>query len=197
MKMNYDSYMPEYTEINVMGYDMIKYEIPGDGSCLFHALSLAFFKPYIIENFNGNYISRNQIVSNLRKELSEKLAEPINGKHGKTYYDIINNGHTAEFSKTVPEFSLRYMQSQLYSKNYIGYGFLEYICNQINKDIYIIHENNLYKSDELTVKGRNAIVLYYTNNHYELLGLKKNNITHFKPKHEFIQFLNTKLILKS
>lgn len=182
-------------EINVINYNMIKYDVPADGSCLFHALSLAFFKPYIDENFNG-YITRNQIVANLRKELSEKLSQPINGKYGKTYYDMINNGNTAEFSKYVPEFSLHYMKSQLYSNNAIGYGFLEYICNQINKDIYIIDGNTheLYKTDEKTIKNRNSIILYYKNNHYELLGLKTDKIiTHFKPNHEFIQFLRSKL----
>lgn len=185
-------HMSNSTCFNIDKFELIIIEIPKDGSCLFHALLLAFFNPYITENFKGNYISRNQIVSNLRTELSEKLAKPINGKYGKTYYETLHNGQTIEFSKHVPEFSLRYMQYQLRSKNHIGYGFLSFISDRLNKDIFILDSTGkIYVSDEVTVKGRNAIVLYYNNNHYELIGLKCEDyiLTHFKPDNEFIKFL--------
>ena len=177
--------------LNWEGYEawsMVKYEIPKDGNCLFHAIALAFFKPYINENFNNRPISRNQIVYNLRKELSDKLSQPVNGKSGPTYYEKLNNSNTLKFSKYVPEFSLKHMQAELNSNHHIGYGYLEYIANQINKDIFILDANHkLYPSDEITVKGRNAIVLYYQDNHYELIGV--NGMTHFKPNHPFILFL--------
>jgi hypothetical protein len=170
-------------------WPMMKYEIPPDGHCLFHALCMAFFKPYLLENFNGHPMSRRQIVYNIRKELSEKLAQPVNGKNGETYYDLLNNGQTALFAKEVPEFTLQHMQAELNSNAFIGYGYLEYISNQINKDIIILDANTkkIYVSDEKIIKGRYTIVLYYENNHFELIGF--NHKTHFKPNHPFILFL--------
>jgi hypothetical protein len=189
-----------YKKLNIDKWQLVRYDIPKDGSCLFHAISLAFFKPYINELFNDRSITREQIVYNLRKELSNKLSQPINGKNGKTYYDTLNNGNTLNFSLSVPEYKLKHMQAELNSRNSIGYGYMEYICNQLNKDIYIINgeleKKDLYQSDELKlcIKGRNSIVLYYKNNHYELIGLKNEKdeiITHFKSDHAFIKYLKT------
>jgi hypothetical protein len=182
-----------YKKFYIDKWQLVRYDIPKDGSCLFHAISLAFFKPYINESFNDRSITREQIVYNLRKELSNKLSQPINGKNGKTYYDTLNNnGNTSEYS-------LKQMQLKLNSRNSIGYGYMEYICNQLNKDIYILNEKkNVYQGDEskLCIKGRNSIVLYYKNNHYELIGLIGNDgkITHFKPDHPFIIHLKSMII---
>ena len=195
--MNYNQYMPNYVDLNFKDWSIVKYTIPGDGHCLFHALSLGFFKPYIVENFKGNSISRKQVVCNLRKELSEKLTKHVNGKNGPTYYDLLNNGNTLKFSKSVPEYSLASMQAELYSEKFIGYSYIEYIGNELNKDIYIINGDimDLYQSDELSIKHRNSIVLYYKDNHFELIGLNQKNqiVTHFKPDHAFIKFLYSRI----
>ena len=176
-------------------WSLIRYDVPKDGHCLFHALSLAFFKPYIHESFNGKYISRLQVVKNLRSELAEKLGKPINNR-GPRYYDLLNNGNTAEFAKAVPRYSLNNMMAELQSNQFIGYGYIEYIGNQLNKDIFILDgdKQKLYKSDEwpLTIKNRNAIVLYYQHHHFELVGIGEK--THFKPTHPFILFLKSKMI---
>lgn len=194
--------MPDYKNLtwdnDFDQWSLVKYDIPMDGHCLFHAVSLAFFKPYITENFNGRSITRLQVIHNLRKELADKLSTPINGKNGKTYYDLLNNGYTSTFAKTIPEFSLRHMQSELNSNHFIGYGYIEYIGDQLNKDIYIINGDtkDIYHSDEINIKNRKSIVLYYKNNHFELIGMKKNNqiITHFNPNNPFIEFLKSRKI---
>ncbi len=175
-------------------WQLKRHDVPKDGHCLFHAICLAFFKPYIEESFNGMPISRLQIIKNLRHELAEKLKTPIH-KYGRKYYDLLNHGNTSKFSMQVPEFKLQYMMNELDSNHAIGYGYLEFIGNEINKDIFILNGDtqDLYYSDEyqLTIKNRNAIVLYYQNNHYELISI--DNITHFKSDHPFILFLKTKL----
>ena len=180
-------------------WSLLTYNVPMDGNCLFHAITMAFFKPYINESFNGKYVSREQMVKNLRYELSKKLAQPIKGGSNITYYDVMNDGNTAKFAKTVPEFSLRNMMNMLNSNNHIGYGFFEFINSQLNKDIFILDGNtqDLYYSDEyrLSIKGRNSIVLYYQGNHYQLVAIVDNDgeHTHFKPDHPFILFLKSKI----
>ena len=175
-------------------WDLKRHEVPMDGHCLFHAIAMAFFKPYIEESFNGIPMSRLQMIKNLRYELSEKLAQPIKGT-GKRYYDLLNNGNTLKFSKDVPEFNINSMRKELNSNNPIGYGFIEYICNQLNKDIFILDgdKEDLYYTDEykVSIKNRNSIVLYYKNNHYELVSCDGH--THFKPDHSFILFLKSKI----
>lgn len=181
---------------------MIKYDIPKDHHCLLHAVMMAFFNPYITEQFNGVHISKLQIITNLRYELSEKLAQPVKGVSGPNHYDILNNGNTSKFSLSVPEFKLHNMMNKLKSNEHIGYGYFEFINNQLNKDIYILDAKtqDLYQTDEYkySIKGRNSIVLLYIENkedehlnHYDLIGI--NGVTHFKPNNPFILFLKSKI----
>jgi hypothetical protein len=95
------------------------------------------------------------------------------------------------------------MQQLLASNQHIGYGYMEYISDQVNKDIYILdgQRQDVYYNNELNlIKGRKSIVLYYANQHYETVGLR--NVrgaveTHFSPDHPFIQFLRRRLLRTS
>lgn len=172
-------------------FSLAKFTIPPDGHCLFHSLLFSFYTPYKDEILNNKPISKIQIVVNLRYELSEKI---------DAVYDKLSGGNLCKFAEAVDEFKLPVMKSELNSDHCIGYGYIEYISNLLNKDIYIIDgtTNNIYISDELPylIKGRNAVVLYYKDHHYEPIGLKHedNNIyCHFKPCHPFIQFLRDKI----
>lgn len=175
---------------------------PMDGSCLFHAISYSYFEPYITEFLNGKKITRAEIIKSLRYELSQRLAAPNPQTDNKlTFYESLNGGNTKNFSQHVHEFSLKYMQQQLNSNNPIGYGYIEFISNTLNKDIYILDEKrkDIYLSDELnySITGkRNSIVLYYNNNHYELVGICNSDQpvdTHFSSEHSFIKFLHDKV----
>lgn len=179
-------------------WPIVRFSTPMDGSCLFHAISNSFFPPYHTEMLHGRHVTRNKMVASLRKQLADKLAEPISSDPGAPrHYDTLNGGTTSQFAEVVPEFALSYMQAQLDSHTPIGYGYMEFIGNALNKDIYILEalRHDIYISDELplTIKGnRCSIVLYYMNGHYELVGIQ--NIdgsfdTHFTPDHSFIQFL--------
>jgi hypothetical protein len=178
-------------------WKLVRFSTPMDGNCLFHAIANSFFTPYYSEILNGNQIPRIKIITELRRELSEKLANKINDQSDKRHYDILYGGNVPIFSKTVPEFNIEYMQKQLNSNNHIGYGYMEFIGNALNKDIYILEgiREGIYVTDELpfTIKGnRNSIVLYYMNSHYELVGIQNSDgtfDTHFDPKHNFITFL--------
>lgn len=179
-------------------WKLVRFATPMDGSCLFHAISNSFFEPYHTEVLNGKHVTRVQMVSHLRKELSQKLSTKISDDpNSPTHYDILNGGNTSAFAEAVPEFALNHMQDQLRSTFPIGYGYMEFIGNALNKDIYILEaiRRDIYITDELplTIKGdRRSVVLYYMNGHYELVGVQKEDgtfDTHFSPEHSLIRFL--------
>jgi hypothetical protein len=189
-------------------WDLIRIDTTGDGNCLFHAIANSFFVPYYTEIIDGDKISRLEIVKQMRKQFSEKLSSPI-APNSKTHYEIINSGKTAEFPvfPDLPEYnySLANMQKQLNSNNNIGYGYIEYISNILDKNIYILNDSNndIYpfeKTDLLNIykKNRSSIVLYFLSNHYELVGIMNNGIvdTYFDSNHTFIKFLYNRVLQK-
>ena len=192
-----------YTKINWdNGYEkwnLCRFATPMDGNCLFHAIANSFFSPYHKQTLNGKHMSRTAVVTQLRKDLASRLAEidPLDPQK-RTYYQCLAGSNTAIFAEAVPEFALSFMQAQLDSSAPIGYGYIEYICNALNKDIYILSaaHRDMYVCDELQfcIKGnRKSIVVYYMNGHYELVGIQQPDgsfDTHFKPDHSFIRFLN-------
>ena len=185
---------PDFTN-----WQLVRFSTPMDGNCLFHAIANSFFAPYHNETLNGKHLSRNQIITMFRKELALKLDTRVSDDpNSPTYYDTLNDGNTQSFAEAVPEFALKYMQEQLASNNPIGFGYMEFIGNALNKDIYILEaqRKDLYCMPHelpLTIKGdRKSIVVYYMNGHYELVGIQKEDgvfDTHFSPDHSLIKFL--------
>lgn len=179
-------------------WNLVRFSTPMDGNCLFHAICNSFWEPYHSQMLNGKAIGRDEIISRFRKGLSKKLASKVSDSSDtSTYYNVLNGGNTSNFAKSIPEFELNYMQSQLNSNLAIGYGYIEFIGNVLKKDIYILDaiRHDIYISDELaySIKGnRDSIILYYRNGHYELIGIQINEDkfhTHFDYTHSFIKFL--------
>lgn len=179
-------------------WNLVRFSTPMDGNCFFHAISNSFFAPYHTETIKGKHMTRHQIVTMLRYELSKKLSEPISkDSDAPTYYDTLNGGNTSAFAEAVPEFTLENMRRELNSNRPLGFGYLEFIGNALEKDIYILEGRrcDIYATHELalTIKGnRKSIVLYYIEGHYELVGLELEDgsfATHFNPNHTFIRFL--------
>jgi hypothetical protein len=181
-------------------WNLARFETPGDGNCLFHALLNSFFIPYITGKLQETEVTPELLVKAFRKKLSEKLDTP-RSDGGPTYYQALAGGELAKQAIHVREYELPNMQKLLNSDAWIGYGYMEYIGDICNKDIYILegHRHDLYVSDELRfcIKGnRNSIVLYYCNSHYEPVGiLDENNKfqTLFSPNHSFIRFLKRRV----
>lgn len=190
------------------GWNLVRISTPGDGNCLFHAIANSFFPAYHTEKLKGKTMTRDKIISLMRKGLSNRLADKIDGK-SLTYYESLHNGNTASFAKEsgLHQYTLSYMQDQLNSSNSIGYGYMEFINNILNKDIYVLdaNRNDIYSYDKsellLINKGnRKSVILYYVNdNHYELVALRNGNefITHFYPEHSLIEFLYSRVVAKS
>ena len=115
-------------------HDLYAIFVPGDGHCLFHSVMLAFDTCYREQRVKGKFVSRYKIVVDLRKELADKLPE---------YYSLINNGYTETFGRDaeIDCFKLEYMQAELRSGNYIGYGYMELISRIFDLDIYILDQS--------------------------------------------------------
>lgn len=192
-------FIPTSTKIDWGGHfdkwKLYRIDTPKDNNCLFHAISNAFFIPYHTQSLNNKFISRYDIVTKLRRALSDKLPQ---------YYNVINNGNMNIGSQVDPQFKLSHMQNVLASDEQLGYGYLDYICKMLNIDIYILFESTkgLYPTDELPLIAtgkRKSIVLYcvmYTkiSGHYELVAIKNNDGTYtsnFHPGHDFIVYLRS------
>lgn len=165
------------------------HETIGDGNCLFHALLDAFFIPYRTGNFKGKKVTKRSMVRHLRKA----LAKTLKGK-----YTRLADGHLPQFAMEIPEFRLDNMVKELASENPIGFGFLEHISNEIEKDIYVLDatRRDIYITgeDRFLQQGRNSIVLIYIPGHFSLGGWWEPNgvITHFRPDHPFITALRAR-----
>lgn len=163
--------------INIKNLSNFKFyivEVPRDGHCFFHSILFCTQADY---RFSSSQEKNNRVLS-FRKFLSELIdSKPPNSF--LTYYDIINNGSTREFSNCVPEYSLKSMKETLNSNSPIGYGFFDFFSMVMNIDIYIINSSgDLYKSDEfnLSIKGnRECVLLHYTNGHYQPIILLDND----------------------
>ena len=177
----------------------ITIDTPADGNCLFHAILNATSMSYRLGMIHNKEIPRSNIVEAARIDLSAKLNTKPEGSE-KTYYERLYDGHIKEFANHVPEFALQAMQSMLKPGNAIGYGYLGYLSDVFDIDIYILDgsTNDIYISDELPFhcKGtRDSVVLRYINSHYELVGLLKEQeiVSYFSHDNLFLKFLYQKV----
>lgn len=173
------------TELEILDWD----DYPGlcrkseisDGSCFFHCIADAFYRPYQMGE-----VDRKEYVRKLRKELANALTPQI--------YNRLSRGTLPEFSKKVPGFSLEDFKKILDSNEYLDNRFNEYVSNSLNKDIYILDYNkkNVYftgNDDDILYKNRESIVIiWYNGNHYDLAGILdgKRLTTLFSPSDPFI-----------
>jgi hypothetical protein len=181
---------------------MVRIRIPRDGSCFFHAITRAYFKPYITGIIDGKAFNRKEFIRGLRKSLSIKLGKS-DPKTGLRYYDSLSRGKLEDFAKSVPQYSLEEMQKELDSDRAVDNVYNEFISNEIDKDIYILDmvSKDVYITGndfDILYKGRKSIVLLYLPGHYELVGIetRKGIKTLFSPDHEFIRAIRDRMNLK-
>jgi hypothetical protein len=183
--------------------NMVAISVDGDGSCYFHAIAKAFFRPYQLGIMNGVGISRRDIVRNFRNELADRLMSRSipEDPSSPLVYDTLSNGTLREFSNNVKEYSIENMIKELKSNSPVDYVYQELISNEINKDIYILSMVNKdvvkLGNPELYYKNRKSIVLLYSPGHYELVGIinENNDIrTIFEPSDPFIVRLKERVL---
>lgn len=170
-------------------YKTTRFSTIADGDCLFHSILNCYYRPY----YKMNELEKRKYTRKLRAKLAEVLPR---------YYNSLLGG--ALVSNSLDDYKLETMIETLKSRSSIGYGYLAFVADILNKDIYIIdghNKNKLYRSDENTfmIKGdRDSIVLYYKDHHYEPIGVvpaapDTKVVTHFKSTHPFIEELRLQL----
>lgn len=181
---------------------LVRIRTIGDGSCFFHAIANAFFKPYKLCMLNGVTLDRTEFIRNLRRDLSIKLGERINPNdpNYKRYYDLLSRGQLQEFSKGVPKYTLENMQRELNSDGPVDNVYNEFISNILDKDIYMLNleTHDVYvfgNDDDILYKHRPSIVLITMPGHYELIGLQTYSgiQTLFNPDDDFIQYIRRRM----
>ena len=185
------------------GFDLIRIKTESDGSCFFHAIAKAYFKPYITGKITNKDFNRKDFVHNLRKDLSKTLGSKINpdNPNSRTYYQTLSKGELEKISEEIPEYSLENMQKELDSNSPISNVYNEFISNQLNIDIYILDaiKRDIYMTgtdDNLLYKNRKSVVILYMPGHYELVGLlhPKDYIeTYFSPNSSFIRRIRERM----
>lgn len=183
--------------------NMAQIKAPPDGSCFFHALLFAFYKPYQDRMQGDVPVSRKQIVKEFRFDLSVRLGENLDPDDANTpiIYDTLSRGKLGDFAKEMPEYTLRSMQEELNSNSPVDNVYNEFISNELKKDIYILdnekHDVYVTGNDlDLLYKDRLSIVLLYSPGHYDLIGLRNNDnsiSTFFNPDHPFIESIRNRL----
>lgn len=160
--------------------------VPSDGDCLLHAILISYYIPYL----QAGKRERKQIVTQLREKLASELPE---------HYKKLLGGNLAHMAESLDEFKLKNMQRQLRS-GWLGYGYIEYLSNYLEKDIYIIDEQGkLYWNDEnkYAIKKRTSIIIQYNGiDHYEAIRLRRGEEIkiHFCPNHSLIQKLRASIV---
>lgn len=181
---------------------MIYFETSGDGSCLIHALLFAYDQVYRLRQQGNNSISRKNYVQDFRKRAANLLISPINALDPKSpsWYYALARGTFHDISQEYPEYTLDNMRKTLDdSKKSLSYLYLEFIADIINKDIYLLDDENkdilITGEEDLYQKGRSSVVLRFRNSHYETVGIldRNGNIqTLFSPTHDFIAQIKTR-----
>lgn len=177
-------------------FDLIRIRTDADGSCFFHAICKAFFKPYIMGKIEDKNFDRREFVRKLRSDLAKMLAVKIDpqDKNSKTYYETLSKGELPNIAQNIPEYSLENMQKELDSNLPISNIYNEFISDQLDIDLYILDsiKRDVYMTatdERILYKNRYSVVLLYLPGHYELVGLmhKNSNVeTYFPPDSSFI-----------
>ena len=162
----------EYENLNWKGpfenFNLIRIRTEQDGSCFFHSLAKAYFKPYITGKVEDSPFNRKEFIRDLRNDLSKKLALKINPENSKskTYYETLSNGELPKISEELPEYSLKNMQKDLNSSSPVSNIYNEFISNQLDLDIYILDldKKDVYMTgtdDKLLYKNRKSVIILY------------------------------------
>lgn len=216
-------YQINLTKLDFILKPLFLIKVLGDGSCFFHAVLRSFNREYIRANTNDK---RQQLTQLFRSGIALSLEELDSS--GVSEYDKLGGGSYAEYNKAVSgvidektgnciveenRYSLKGLQKELLSNSFVDHAYIEIISNHINKDIYLISAStgDIYTTGtdlNLLYKHRDSIVILYTTNHYDIIGIKRiSNVTIpdicntgdiifdclFDPDHELIQSIRRRL----
>ncbi len=206
-------YLLQIPKIKFTSSDLYMIMIIGDGSCFFHAVLRGFNKDYIRAR---DVNERKKLAKKLRKAIAETLDET--DENGISEYDKLGGGNYSEYSKAIApvcgdKYSLQALKKELLSDAWVDHAYIQMLSDHIGIDIYLINgiSGDIYTTGtdiKLIYKHRNSIVLIYSNNHYNIVGIRRianediPNIQNkgdtvfdclFEPEHELIRCLQRRL----
>lgn len=195
-------------------FDMIRLDTLGtSNSCYFHAILQAFHRDYIN---SVNVLEKEEFTRKLRNLLADTLDST--DATGKKIYDTLYEGQLPIFveeikekgdsfvhSEFTEEWSLGGMIKNLRGNGMISESIYELVSNYLDIDIYLLNEElkDIYyiPNSRLLYKNRNSVVISIdtTHLHYSTVGLINSGKveTYFSPTHEFIAFLNEKIMRRT
>jgi len=178
-------------------YDLCLIDTPKDGSCLFHAICNAFYKPYRLEIIQGRKVSRSDIVALFRSELADMLSVVVPGTD-MIYYQYIGNGHIKDLGDTVDDYTLSGLQSWLKSSSNMGDEIVTYIEHVIGKNLLFLdtRTEDVYIRKSCETNNNPCIIMFYDGGHYDLCGIKERDgstSTHFAHDHPFVSHIMKRL----
>lgn len=167
-------------------------DTPYDGSCFFHSILRCVNTRYI----NFSLEEKSQFVRQFRDELAEEIIK-INPQTSQIYYTQLSKGNLAILGETCTQYSVDTLQKVLRSNDMVGHEFLEYVSTLLDINIYIIFNKDVYplgKDLDIYYKNRSCIVLYYSNSHFQSIGIiKEGQInTRFDKNHILIKTINSR-----
>ena len=177
---------------------LCRVQTPYSRDGIYHAILNGCSEHYRKQKINGYPVKFDDIVTMFRRELATIFAY---GPVGERPYDRLSNGTARALAKQSPEYSLHAMQSSLLRDGFIPAHLLPFVCDTIGHDIIYISgidrdvETFSNQTDQ-AILGRPTVILIYSRNHYELVGLMDADgevDTCFKPDHPYIKRLRKRL----
>jgi len=180
-KKNLKPNQVEIVQCNGCNEEMVRIGAIGDGSCFFHAVLNGFYEPYQNEK---SIVTKKRIVKALRRDLAEKLSEIA--ENGRTNYQnsVFPEFFRATLGKTIVDnagnninFSKQGIYDLLNSDKYVGNELYKYVADMIGIDIMVVQITTTgirYIDNTFSFSDRNVLVINGTTNHYETVGVKRN-----------------------
>lgn len=176
-----------------------------DGSCFFHSFLYA-----IVPEYRDYSISKKTLmVRDLRKELADNLSVDIfrsigNGNISDTYTQIImaNTGYSKDIS--FHKAYIEYKNKLFDHREYVGEEVIDLLSKFFKIGVFFVspkYTDYVYKiviGDDYTDKNDHFIVLWYDNNHYDLVvridpTINKIMQTRFSSKSPLVKYFRKKL----
>lgn len=165
---------------------------------IYHVILNAISIYYRTQSYRGYKVSKDELVTLFRRELAMSIGV---GPPGRRPYDLLGAGAARALSVDRVDYSMRAMQEQLMFEGFIPEYLISFVCDQIGHDIVYVSglERDVasfpYQTED-AIKCRPTIIVLFTRNHYELIGLMNNDQdidTVFDPNHLYIKLLRERL----
>jgi len=178
---------------------LMRIQTPCSRDNIYHAIMNAISPAYRFGKMDGIEVKRDDLVRMLRQDISAAIGRPDN--QGSVPYTCLAGGTLAALAGTNPNNTLQAVQNQLLTGHSIPAHLMEFVCDVVGIDLYFISGVNRDVSsvvdDPCTIiKGRRSVIIVYSSNHYELMGIENGDdiSSLFCPEHPLVTKLRDRLL---